>query len=163
VNFFEKSVELEASLEEVYAFHADPLNLEKVSGGRARLAAPPSRPGARVGDLLHVEARVFGMVQHWTVMWESVEPPQGHPASARLVDRALVSPFAFWRHTHLFRATAPGRTEMTDLVEYKLPVEPWSVAAVPVFTLFLDRMFSQRHAKTREILERGHDTRLVPA
>ena len=112
-------------------------------------------PKLGVGSRLQLEVRAFGLLpQRWEVEIAELVAPQ------KMVDVALRSPYAMWRHTHSFRAV-PGGTEMTDRVEYELPfgtagrlLDPW------MHRPFLAALFRFRHRRTRELL--SHGTPVLP-
>ena len=51
----------------------------------------------------------------WRGIWREVNRP------FLLVDEAMKSPFAFWRHRHEFEALPDNRTRMTDHVSFLFP------------------------------------------
>lgn len=144
---FERSVWVPARVEEVFAFHLDPENIRLISPPGLRVLEVEKAPKSEVGAVMRLRVRQLGWTQLWEVRWEVMEPPAGEPAVGRLVDQALRSPFAFWRHEHRFQADGCG-CFLTDRVEYALPWRPWSRAAEPVVGWILARMFTERHRRT---------------
>jgi ligand-binding SRPBCC domain-containing protein len=66
------------------------------------------------------------------------------------VDTAIDSPFAIWRHSHIFSAH-PGGARLTDRVEYLLKGGiAGSVASRWVLPWIFTAMFRARHAATRK-------------
>ena len=55
------------------------------------------------------------------------------------VDEQRYGPYAFWHHTHFFKAV-PGGVHMTDLVHYKLP---FGILGRLVHRLFIQRQLKQ--------------------
>ena len=109
-------MELAASIEQVFAFHGDPRNAARISPAwqtvRVRSGAPVPQPD----EEFEMEVRLFGLLpMRWRGVWREIEYP------VRLVDEALVSPFVYWRHRHLFERIADGHTRMTDHVSYRFP------------------------------------------
>ena len=106
-----------ASVEECWAFFADPRNLAKIT--------PPELDFQTLGELppaihpgLMIEYRVrplFGIPLTWLTEITHVDEPR------RFVDEQRVGPYAIWHHEHTFTALEGGRTEMRDLVHYVLP------------------------------------------
>ena len=141
-------MELDASVEQVFAFHEDPHNISRISPGWQRVRVERGRTQARAGEEFEIVVRFFGVLPlRWRGVWQEVERP------ARLVDGALRSPFAYWKHRHEFEPLAPGRTRMTDHVSYQFP-GGWLGKA---FGETLGRvqfrlMFADRHARTRRWL-----------
>ncbi len=97
--------------------------------------------GARVV----LEVRQFGVLVRWISSFAEWEPP------ARFVDVQEEGPFASWRHEHLF---ADGR--LVDRVTYEVPLARFGGRLVDLLVVRseLVRMFTHRHAVTREALLR---------
>ena len=98
---------------------------------------------ARAGETFRIRATQFGLPIRWTGQWEKAEAP------SLLVDRALSSPFAIWRHSHIFSPHPEGAL-LTDHVEYLLKgglagqlVSRW------ILPLVFAGMFRSRHEATR--------------
>lgn len=146
----ERSVEIAAPVEDVYAFHLD-----------ARNAALISPPGARVSDVagpcpltegavveMRIRAPGLPVAPRWRVRVAELRAP------LVIVDVAERSPFAEWRHEHRFQALDRGRTLMTDRVAYRLPGGPLGRAADRlVVRRRLAAAFAERHRRTRAVLE----------
>jgi len=102
-------------------------------------AAETAAPGAEFNVLV----RQGTLRLRWTGRWETVQHP------GLLVDVGVRSPFAFWRHSHIFEAQETGSL-LTDRVEFRLP---WRLGG-PLGDLVcrrvvFPRMFAARHAATR--------------
>lgn len=111
--------ELDANLDKCWAFFSDPANLA--------LITPPDMhftvKGHRVTEPMYagqvIEYRLkplLGIPVYWMTEITHVEPGKF------FVDEQRFGPYAFWHHQHHFRALADGRTAMTDIVHYKLPM-----------------------------------------
>lgn len=111
---YERSVLIEATPAEVFAFHQDPRNIPKISPDSLRVEQVECRVPAVVGEEFRLKVRQFGIPLEWVGFWEEVVPDE------RLVDGARKSPFRRWRHQHLFRPEG-AHCRMTDRVEYLLP------------------------------------------
>ena len=142
---FQRAVELNASVETVYAFHGDPHNIVKISPRWQRVKIERGNAIPREGDDFQIVIRFFGLLpMRWHGIWREVQAP------GLLVDEAIKSPFAFWRHQHEFRALDSGRTLMTDRVEYLFPggrLGKWFGETLGRLQFHL--MFADRHARTR--------------
>jgi ligand-binding SRPBCC domain-containing protein len=101
-----------------------------------------------VGGIFKIHASQFGLPIRWTGQWESVESP------GLLLDIALDSPFAIWRHSHIFYPS-PGGCEMTDRVEF-LQKGGWAGGLVSRWAMpvFFSGMFRARHAATLRFFRR---------
>ena len=142
---FERSVELDAPVEEVCAFHGEVHNGGKSSPGWKKGTGERGERTPRVGAEFEIVIRFFGLLpMRWRGVWHEVSAPDA------LVDQALKSPFAFWRHHHKFHALSASRTRMTDRVEYLFPgglLGKWFGETFGRLQFHL--MFADRHARTR--------------
>jgi len=143
---FERSTWLHAPIGDVFAFHENPRNLERISPASLRIVRIEAAPEARVGERFRIVARQFGVPVDWEGEWLVVESP------TRLIDGARRAPFAVFDHEHGFAAEGTG-TRMTDRVTYALLGAGWGVAGRVVnwfvAGLVLIPMFRMRHATTR--------------
>lgn len=140
-----------APLEQVWAFHADPNNLMVITPPWIDIV-PFDLPRETVeNQTARIGIRRFGLTLKWTMLFEKVEPPH------RFVDRALHSPFAYFRHTHRFQVFREGSrmegTLICDTVEFKLPFGPLGKLFEPLVLRELRRMFAYRHEATKNALE----------
>ena len=148
----ERSITIAAPVEEVFAFHLDTRNAAAIAPPEARVVRVegefPVREGALVG--IWMRPAPLAPAQEWRVRVAEVDPP------TRLVDVAERSPFAEWRHEHLFRPLGDGRTEMTDRVTYRPPLGPLGGLADRILVgRLLERTFRIRQERTRAALEGG--------
>lgn len=146
----ERSVEIAAPVSAVFAFHLDTRNAARISPPGTRVVGVEGRfpvtPGALV--TLRMRRRPLPVTLTWAVRIESVEPER------RIVDVAVRSPFALWRHEHLFRPLGEDATLLTDRVTYRLPGGPLGrLADRLAVRASLERTFAERHRLTREALE----------
>ncbi len=123
VHVLEREQRLPGTPQEVFAFFADPLNLERITPPllRFRVVTPPPAMGA--GALIRYRLRVRGVPVGWLTAIEQWAPPH------RFTDRQLRGPYALWQHTHAFEAAAGGETVMRDVVRYRIGCGPLGVAA----------------------------------
>src|SRR5512141_3238148 len=132
---------------EVWAFFADPGNLEEITPDflRFRIVTPrpiPMAAGARIDYRLSL----FGVPFSWRTRIEEVVPGES------FVDVQLAGPYRRWRHTHRF-ADAPGGTLVTDRVEYELPLGPLGAVAHALFVArTLDAIFAFRRQRVEVLL-----------
>ncbi len=140
---------------EVFAFFADPRNLERVTspaGGLRWLTPPP--PTLAAGAVMNFSVRVGGVPVRWRVFVREFDPPH------RFIDAQLWGPFARWEHRHCFFEGPPaeGRegpigTWVEDRVTYRLPL---GVLGRLTHALGLERrivrLFDYRERRLRELL-----------
>ena len=149
-SFLERSVEIAAPVEEVFAFHLDTRNAALISPAGTRILAVEGAFPVVAGALvtMRMRQRPMPFAMSWRVRIEEVSPP------GRIVDVAERSPFAAWRHEHLFAALDDGRTRMTDRVSYRLPGGPiGALVDRVVVRRQLASAFEERHRRTRALLE----------
>jgi ligand-binding SRPBCC domain-containing protein len=131
---------------EVFAFFADPSNLERITPRFLRfriLTPPPIRMEA--GALIDYQLRLYGVPIRWRTRIESMEP------GASFTDIQLSGPYRRWHHRHEFVEVAGG-TEMRDLVDYELPLGPLGALARWLFVRrSLERIFDFRRDTVAKI------------
>jgi ligand-binding SRPBCC domain-containing protein len=135
--------------EEVFAFFADPRNLEALTPAFLRFQILPPVPSRiEAGTLIDYRLRLFGVPFTWRTRIESVEPGRS------FVDVQLRGPYALWEHAHGFEDVAWG-TRVTDRVRYVLPLGPLGELAHPLLVRrTLERIFDHRRERVVELL--GH-------
>jgi ligand-binding SRPBCC domain-containing protein len=147
---YSRSVDIQAPVDEVFRFHLDTRNAPRISPDAARFLAIegtfPVSVGSRV--TLRVKQPPAPFAQTWVVRIDDIRPGR------LIVDVAERSPFAEWRHEHRFEPLEDGGTRMTDHITYRLPAGPLGRLADRVAgRRVLERMFEERHAKTRALFE----------
>ena len=138
-------MELDAPVERVFAFHADPHNIPAISPGWQSVEIKEGKPQAHAGEPFEIVVKILGLLRlRWRGVWrEAVNP-------TLLVDEAIHSPFAHWRHQHEFEPLGGNRTRMTDHVSYQLPGGwPGKWFGETFVRLQFHVMFADRHARTR--------------
>jgi ligand-binding SRPBCC domain-containing protein len=146
----ERSVEIAAPISAVFDFHMDTRNAALISPPGTRVVSVEGLFPVAPGELVTVRMRrrPVPLTLTWRVRIESVEPQR------RIVDVAERSPFALWRHEHLFRELGGGRTLMTDRVTYRLAAGPVGRLAERLLVRRqLEDAFAERHRRTRRLLE----------
>lgn len=105
---------VDASQEEVFAFHNDPINLTRILPTYLRIAIadPPSR--LRKGTVLGCNIHLGPLRFEWKIEVADYSPPH------RFIDVQREGPFQHFAHTHTFEANGDG-TRLIDVVEYALP------------------------------------------
>ena len=131
----------------VFAFFADPRNLEAITPAFLRFAILPPVPEA-----LDVESRIdyrlslFGIPFRWRTRIAAWQP------GVRFVDVQERGPYALWHHTHTFSDEGQG-TRVTDRVEYRLPLGALGEVAHPVMVRrMLGRIFDHRQERVAALL-----------
>lgn len=141
---FESSTPVATSPEALYAFHENPENMRQIAPGSLAVKEIICQKQAKAGDTFRIRATQFGLPIRWTGQWEKAEAP------GVLVDIALSSPFAIWRHSHIFSPHPKGAL-LTDRVEYLLKggLAGW-VLSRWILPLIFAVIFRSRHVATRQ-------------
>ena len=106
---------LDADVDTVFAFFADPLNLEAITPPLLGFAVVTPAPIAMgVGTFIQYRLRLHGVPMRWDTLIQAWEPPR------RFVDVQVRGPYRLWHHTHELTALDDGRTLMRDTVRYDL-------------------------------------------
>jgi ligand-binding SRPBCC domain-containing protein len=106
---------LDAPPEAVFAFFADPFNLEAITPPLLRFAVVTPAPIAMdVGAFIQYRLRLRGVPLRWDTLIQAWEPPR------RFVDVQVRGPYRLWHHTHELEPLDGGRTLMRDTVRYAL-------------------------------------------
>ncbi len=112
---------------EVFAFFANPENLDAITPDDLRFRIVTPRPIAmRAGATIEYRLRLLGIGFGWLTRIEEFEPEE------RFVDVQVKGPYRTWRHTHLVR-DRPDGTLVLDRVEYELPAGLVGEAAHALF------------------------------
>ena len=133
-------------LEEVFAFFADPGNLEALTPGflHFRILTPPSTP-METGAVFEYRIRLFGVPLRWKSRIEAYDPPRS------FTDVQLEGPYASWRHLHEFWPVPEGAL-VRDTVRYALGRGPLGRLVHELFVRrSLGRIFDYRAKKLSEL------------
>lgn len=145
---FERSVEIAAPAERVWAFHEAPDALARLlpPWEESEVLEPPR--SLAVGTHVRIRTRVLGL-------WFTVEAVHTACDAPRLfVDEMKRGPFAYWRHEHHVEPLGATRTRLRDHIEYELPLGPLgALFGRPIAEARLRKMFEHRHAVTRAACE----------
>ncbi len=142
----ERAQVLACSPDEVFAFFADPWNLEAITPGwlRFRIVDTPAR--LERGSLLRYRLRLFGVPIRWRTEITEWAPPRA------FTDVQRSGPYPLWVHTHRFAPVAGG-TEVYDHVRYRVPGGPLAPLVQRMLVRrWLDEIFDYRAERLRELL-----------
>ena len=133
--------------EEVFPFFADASNLERITPPELNFAIMTPLPIEMcTGTVIDYRLSLFGVSFDWKTGITAWEPPD------LFVDEQLAGPYRTWVHRHAFRNGADGSTVIEDHVTYRLPAYPLGELAYPLVRAQLERIFSFRQQRVREIL-----------
>ncbi len=109
---------LPVPLRAVFAFFADPANLEAITPDWLHFHIVTPLPiYMEAGAIIRYSLRWHGVPLSWKTEIREWRPPY------EFVDEQLQGPYRLWHHTHTFRSVNEG-TAVTDVVRYALPLGP---------------------------------------
>ena len=135
--------------DEVFAFFAQPRNLEAITPGwlRFRILEAPER--LERGSLLRYRLRLFGVPVGWRTEIARWAPPRA------FTDVQLAGPYPLWIHNHRF-TRADGGTEVYDHVHYRLSGGPAApLVARALVRRWLDEIFDYRRERLATLFADG--------
>jgi ligand-binding SRPBCC domain-containing protein len=142
---FKTSTLVQATAEELYAFHQDPHNLDLVMPPTMKVLSIKAELIAREGDIIVLEVKELGLIwMRWKCRWREAKPP------VCLMDEMLEGPFRMFEHRHLFSDQADGFSTMTDEVTYAFGSSWWGrLISETGVRFYLHLLFAWRHYQTR--------------
>ncbi len=148
-HLLERSTWIPRPIAEAFEFFADAANLERITPPELRFRILSRLPiEMRRGTTIEYRLALFGVPFGWLTAIDHWEPPY------RFVDRQLRGPYTKWVHTHEF-SSERGGTRMHDRVEYRLPLGPLGLPALPLVRRQLARIFDYREATIQRLLARN--------
>lgn len=127
---------LDASIQEVFAFHTDTHNLPAIT--------PPSigvKIVKRENDTVILDIRKFGITTRWEMRIEMNAPHS-------IVDVMLKGPFACFRHERVFIEEEKNRTRMEETITLASPIPLLHNLFFWFVKRDMDAMFAYRHHMT---------------
>lgn len=130
---------------EVFAFFADPCNLELLTPRWMNFRIHTPTPiEMQEGVRIEYTIRWRGLALRWLTEIEEWRPGD------RFVDVQREGPYRFWRHSHSFSA-CHGGIEMRDFVQYALPLGPiGTIAHALLVRRDLEAVFDYRAQRIRQ-------------
>lgn len=138
---------IDRPIEAVFAFFADPSNLDRLTPSWLKFQILTPAPIAmRVGARIEYTIRWRGIPIRWLTEIEEWTPEEG------FVDVQVRGPYRLWRHTHRFEE-AGDATIVQDIVRYALPMGPLgNIAHALLVRRDLERVFNYRARRIQELL-----------
>ncbi|MGH2633825.1 MAG: SRPBCC family protein [Tepidiformaceae bacterium] len=120
VHRLEAHLQLSASLDEVWAFFADPRNLAHITPPEMGFTVKGEVPEQMYAGLLiaYTVKPLFGIPVEWLTEITHIEP------NRYFVDEQRRGPYRLWHHQHHF-LPVEGGVEMHDILHYELPLGPF--------------------------------------
>jgi hypothetical protein len=134
------------SAHELGLWHERPGAFVRLAPTWERMSVVKQNGGIRDGDELHFCIHKGPMCVNW------VARHSDYLAGRQFRDTMVRGPFARWTHLHQWEEVGPTNALLIDTVHWQLPLHPLSVVARPFVYSMLQRMFMQRHARTRNDL-----------
>ena len=126
-------------VERTFALFSDATKLEAITPPFLHFRIVTALPIVmRVGTLIRYRLRLYGVPVSWLTRIDEWRPNEG------FVDSLLEGPYSRWVHRHTFEAR-DGGTLVHDIVDYALPLDPWSRPAHGLFVRpMIERIFEHR-------------------
>jgi ligand-binding SRPBCC domain-containing protein len=144
---FVRRTRIEATAEELFAWHAEPGALERLTPPWERVEVLDEGGGIEDGAEVVLRIHLGPVPVRWVARLSGCVPGR------QFRDTQVRGPFAFWRHTHRMEPDGPAASWLEDRVEWALPcgvmgrwLGGWLVRRK------LARMFEHRHRATVEDL-----------
>ncbi|MGF1633343.1 MAG: SRPBCC family protein [Phycisphaerae bacterium] len=120
------SVDIDATLEDVWAFHEDierALPVMSPPEADARVESIEGYPPAGVGTAVTLTVKGPVGRMRWQARYAEHRPPHADGAGrvAWFVDEQVKGPFKQWRHRHEMRELPGGKCRLTETVWYDMP------------------------------------------
>ncbi|MEO5860311.1 MAG: SRPBCC family protein [Pyrinomonadaceae bacterium] len=142
-----RRLELDLPRDEVFAFFADAVNLERITPPELNFHIITPHPiEIERGCLIDYQLKLHGIPMKWRTEISVWDPP------FEFVDQQLRGPYAQWIHRHTFTQLEPNRTLIEDEVRYRLPLEPLGDIAHFFVRRQLDYIFDHRQKVVAELL-----------
>jgi ligand-binding SRPBCC domain-containing protein len=142
---FVRRSRIEVPAAEVYAWHAMPDALERLTPPGEHVKIIEKTGGIEGG------ARIVIQFGRWPFRRLWVAEHQDYEEGRYFSDLQVSGPFAYWKHTHKFEPDGPSACFLEDYVEYALPlgtlgrgIAGWYVRRK------LAKLFEYRHNTTRQ-------------
>lgn len=137
---FVRSVEVDAPVETLFAFHEREDALPLLTPAFPPVKLISKTPGIDVGTRVELKVVVFRWVAFHTA----------YEKNRLFVDEQIEGPFAQWVHRHEFEDLGKGRSRLTDRISFSLPGGP-IINALLGWTAKpgLMQMFAHRHKVTK--------------
>lgn len=138
--------EVPRPLSDVFEFFSRPENLARITPpSLGFVILTPTPVEMKAGAVIEYTIRVAGVKLRWQTLITEYEPP------SRFADEQAKGPYAYWRHTHNFEATAGG-TRIRDEVQYAMPLGVLGAIAHRLFVRHeLEEIFAYRKSVIEKI------------
>jgi len=115
IEIFTYRSRIDASAADVYAWHASPAALERLTPPGERVKVIERSGGIERGDRVVIQFGRWPFRRTWVAEHEDFQ------AERYFSDTQISGPFAYWKHTHIFEPDGPSACFLEDRVEYAVP------------------------------------------
>jgi len=144
---FESTVDLPVPIAEAFAYHERSGALDRLIPPWQNVVIESSDRSLQPGSRVVLKTSLAGIPMRWVAEHRVYDPPN------RFEDVALSGPFASWDHQHRFRSVTPVSSQLTDHVEYEVPLGALGRTFGGSFVRGqLRSMFAYRHRVTHDDL-----------
>lgn len=138
---------LPISIEKAWEFFSSPKNLEVITPEKLNLVPISELPEEMYpGMFIRYKVRpLLGIPLTWVTEITHIRENQF------FVDEQRLGPYRIWHHQHHFKVI-PGGVEMTDIVDYRIPMGPFGILLQKLFIgKKVEGIFEFRRKKLTEI------------
>lgn len=138
---------LPISIEKAWDFFSSPKNLATITPDELGFEIKSELPEKMYPGMFikYTVKPLLGIRMTWVTEITQVNEPHF------FIDEQRVGPYAIWHHQHFFKAI-PGGVEMTDIVDYQLPLAPLGNFMHPLIIKGkLKQIFDYRNDKMVEL------------
>ena len=147
VHYLTSVQKIPLSLEKTWEFFSDAKNLLTITPPFLNLKVINEVFGEEVyaGQIISYKVKpLAGIAVSWTTEITHVVKEK------MFVDQQIKGPYKLWHHQHHFKSIE-GRTEMTDIVHYRLPFAPFGDITHSIVKRKLVDIFTYRFDKINEV------------
>jgi len=138
---------LPISVEKAWDFFSSPKNLATITPDELGFQIKSELPEKMYPGMFiqYTVKPLLGIPMTWVTEITQVNEPHF------FIDEQRVGPYAIWHHQHFFK-TISGGVEMTDIVDYRLPLAPFGNFMQPLIIKGkLKQIFDYRNEKMIEL------------
>jgi len=144
---FKSTVDLPVNVQEAFNYHEREGALQRLIPPWENVEIESSDGSIKPGAKVVIKTKLGGIPLRWVAEHRDYDPPN------RFEDVALSGPFASWHHKHLFRSVTPVSSQMTDHIDYEVPLGAIGQTFGGSFVQKqLKSMFGYRHRVTHDDL-----------
>ena len=145
---FVKESLVHATPERLFAFHASPGALERLTPPWEKVKLVEGGDSIEVGSRVVLETRLGPVPLRWVAEHVAYDPPHA------FADVQVSGPFRQWHHRHEFLPAGPAASTLRDVVHYQVPLGRLGQLCGGWFVRRkLEKMFAYRHEVTKRIVE----------